>query len=592
MFSPDVTTSKLITGLEDKPLLPSVFRPNSTLYTNPLNVANTISGLKNPNVPAIQNPPSQCFSNHAVAYAGFNNPNVPVIRPPGSIVGTNIPVNIQAPNCNLFIPTDIRAQNTVPCPGSDGSNIVNTYTNTLEAYNNAPLLPYKRLPAHPFTFPNATDAFHDQLNQDLGNQNNTNPFLFGNEQPALPVKQVSPIQSNVIDINMADDREHFTDVLRSKDSFPYTTNVQANDLICNPSLAGNPMIEPREYTTDCYDRPSVESDSIIRPTKHSSELDMHRRPFETSALADRREHFSDSGDRREFFGAVKHSSDLRSPNSPLDNSGEENIILGRRSRDFTGGYREGNFSMEEDKNYSINSPNNVRSYLPDNDQGFPYFAASDARYLPGKSRDHHSSSPGYDKDISSGLYSKNSKSYEGKSVHVGNRQVHSRENRKHHSYDQVGKDSSQRLYRTSRDIPDSRDRPSKGRASDRQNYSRESLRARSRSHSPVQRYRSPSMRKTRERTKNYGNSKERDKLRYERHRSSPRRKDFSWHSPWKRNRKESLSPRRGNESASSEGNVQNKRSDSRSSESTGKSETSKRSSVKRSSNTDKEKTAR
>ena len=578
--------SKLTTGLEDKPLLPSVFRPNSTLYTNPLNVANTISGFKNPNVSAIQNPSPQCFSNNAVAYTGFNSSNVLAIRPPGSIVGANNPVNIQAPNGNLFIPTDIRAQNTIPLPGSDASGLVNTY-------NNAPLLPYKRIPAHLFMFPNATDAFHDQLNQDLGNQNNTNPFLFGNEKTALPVKQVSPIQSNVIDLNMADGQERFTDVLCSTDSFPYTTNVQANDLICNPSLAGNPMIEPREYTTDCYDRPSVESDSIIRPTKHSSELDMHGRPFETSALTDRREQFLDSGDRREFFGAVKHSSDLRSPNSPLDNSGEENIVLGRRSRDFTGGYREGNFSMEEDKNYSINSPNNVRSYLPDNDQGFPYLAASEARYLPGKSRDHHSSSSSYDKDISSRLYSKNSKSYEGKSVHVGNRQVHSRENRKHDSFNQVGKDSSQRLYRTSRDILDSRNRPSKGRASDRQNYSRESSRARSRSHSPVQRHRSPSKSKTRERTQNYGDSQERGKLSYERRRSSPRGKDVSRHSPWKRNRREHLSPRRRSESASGERNVKNKRSDSRSSESAGKSETSKRSSVKRSSNTDnKEKTAR
>ena len=585
--------SKLTTGLEDKPLLPSVFRPNSTLYTNPLNVANTISGLKNPNVSAIQNPSSQCFSNNDVAYTGFNVPNVPVIRPPGPIVGTNIPVNILAPNGNLFMPAGGRAQNTIPLPGTDASGLVNTYTNTLEAYNNAPLLPYKSLPAHPFTFPNATDAFHDQLNQDLGNQNNTNPFLFGNEKPALTVKQVSPIQSNVIDLNMADGQERFTDVLRSKDSCSYTTNVQANDPICNPSLAGNPLVQPREYSIDLYDRPSVESDSIIGLTEHSSEHDVHRRPFETSALADRRERFSDGGTRRQFFGAVKHSSDLRSSNSPLDSFGEENTILGSRSRDFTGGYREGSFSMEGDENYPTDSRNNVRSYLHDNDQGFPYLDASKARYLPGKSRDHHSSSPGYDKDISSRLYSKNSKSYEGKSVHVGNRQVHSHENRKHDSYNQVGKDSSQRLYRKSRDIPNSRNRPSKGRASDRQNYSRESSRARSRSHSPVQRYRSPSMSKTRERTKNYDDSKERGILRYERRRSLPRRKDVSRHSPRKRSREESLSPRRRSESASNERNVKNKRSDSRSSESTGKSETSKRSSVKRSSNTeDKEKTAR
>ena len=597
IFPPNVSTTNLTTGLEGKPLLPSVFRPNSELYTKPLNVASTIGGLTNSNISTVQNRPLLYHSTHA-AYAGFISPNVSAIRPQGSTFGTNIPANLQVPSGNFFMPASVGGQTMVPLPRSGAPILVQTHTSTLEAYTNAPVLPYKRLPGPPFTFPNAPGVFHEQFNPDLGSQSSTNPYQVGHEIPVIPVKQVLPVQSNVIEINRADDREQFTDVFHSKNSLPYTPDVQVNELIHNPSLASNTLVEPREYLTDHYNRSSIESKPLIKQADPSNELDGHRIPFESNVLADEKEHSSDIENRRHFFGIATHTSDRRSPDSPVGSLDEKNTFFGCRPKDFASSHKESNYARTEDDKYSIDNPNNTRSYLPDDDQIFSYL---DGGYSTSENQSFHCASPSYDKDVTSRSGTKHSNSYEQKkqSVHVRNRYVHSTK-RNFDSvagYDRVEKDSSRRLYHTGKYVANPGDRLSKTRASERQSYSRESSRTRSRS-PPVRRHRSPLGRNTREKAHmhrdSYGDSRETSKLRNERHgQSSSQRKEFNRLSPQKRDRKESSSPCRKRESASRESNVQNKRSESRSSESTGKSETSKRSSIKRSSDKDdKEKTTR
>ena len=485
----------------------------------------------------------------------------------------------------------------VPPPRSCAPILVQTHTSTLKAYTNAPVLPYKRHPGHPSTFPNTTGVFHEQFNPDLGNQSCTNPYQVGHEIPVIPVKQVLPVRSKVIEINVADDREQFTDVFHGKNSLPYTPDVQANERIHNPSLASNTLVEPREYLTDHYNRPSIESKPLIKHAHPSNELDGHRIPFESNVLSDENEHSSDIGNRRHFFGIATHSSDHRSPNSPVGSLDENDTFFGCRPRDFTSSHRESIYARTEDDKYSIDNPNNTRSYLPDDDKIFSYF---DGGYSTSENQSFHCASPSYDKDVTSRSGRKYSNSYEKKqSVHVRNRYVHSTK-RNFDSvagYDRVEKDSSRRLYHTSKYMPNPGDRLSKTRASERQSYSRESSRTRSQS-PPFRRHRSPLGRNTGERAHvhrdSYGDSREMSKLRNERHgRSSSQRKEFNQRSPRKRDRKESSSPCRKRESASRESNAQSKRSESRSSESTGKSETSKRSSIKRSSDKDdKEKTTR
>ena len=546
---------KTATGLEDKPLLPSVFRPKSTLYTTPLNVIpktyldnsnNTISGLNNPTVPVLHNTSSQSYVNSVVAFSGLNNPNVPTIQKPDSVFSNT--VNLQAsyksflphevPSQNRVIlldgnasslvkqsnsslelynrvPRDVPAQNIVSFPGSSTSSLVKPYTSTIDVYTNAPQPIYERIPpSYHYGMPNAMVNFDERFSNELRNQNVGIPFESG-IKPALPVKPVSTIHGNLSEINMSDQQNYSTDVY-NKDSFNYITGSQASD------------------------------PSIYNPS---------------NALGELTEYSSDHNNTRPFFGDLKYNPNLRHSNLPLGGFDEENSILTNRESKLTGDYQESRYHSRQGGEYYLDDRS--KDVRPSEDvERLSYLEAKETEYSPNERRGYnYNISSGSDRvDVSGRLHTRdtnNLRSYEGdeKSAYLEAREV-PYSPKGHRNYD------SPLSY-------DSRDRPSTDKVStDRRNYSSGPSRARSRSRSPIQRHRHSSARSHRTASsEDYRISRGKDKLRNERRRLSPgRKRDSSRHSTEKRR---SVSPCRKSGSLGS--SVRNKRSNSRLSESARKS---------------------
>ena len=614
MFSPNVTMiPKSTTGLEDKPLLPSVFRPKSTLYTAPLNVVpktclgNTTGSLNNPAVPAIQIAPSQSYLSSAVAYSGSSNPDEPTIPKQNLVFSVNnsailqtsyralLPHNVFAQNkvllpqssvsslqpCDSSLynhaPCEVSVQNIVPLPGNNVSSLVKPYTST-GVYNHAVLQGYEPLPPYHYGtgMPNTIANFDERCSNEFRNQNVAIPFE-SDIRPVLPMKLVSTVHSNLTEIDVSN-QQNYSTVVYNKKSVTYLASDQASDAsIHNASLTSSTLDELRAYSSGLDSRRPFESNELDEQTdQHSTTPDITS--FKTNALVELREHSTGSDNRRPFFGELKYSSDLRRSNSPLGNFREESSVLTNRESELTRDYRE---SRYRDRCYLNDSSKDVRPYLSDDHERLSYLEAREAAYSPNKSRGYRNSSPSYDrfdKDLPRRLYSSDTNSlssFDGverssysESRHLPYWSKESRNYGSSPSYDSVGKDSPRRLYPRNRHVIDSRDELSERRAAtDRHNYSRHSSRASSRSRSPVQRHRHKQetlARKSRERTQTpkekYSVSQE--KLRDERRRLSPGRKRDSPHSSQKRERRKSLSPRRKNSSVASDSSARSKGTDS------------------------------
>ena len=512
MFPPNVTMlPKSTTGLEDKPLLPSVFRPNSALYTTPMDVRpktysnNSTGGLNTPTGAAIlpiHGAPTQLYFNNASAYG---SPNVPAIQKPDFNV-TNIanpasfrpflphevsvqnrfPVPLPGSNESSLgkpgysqlqsyhnVPQVVLARNIVPIPHANTSTSVEMSTSTSHLYTNTPLQPHQRTPTH-CGIPNIVAKYDQRLTRRWASQNTGIPFDSA-VQPVFPIKPVSTIHSNLVKVNTSDEPSS-TD-LKSKKSLTYSCTDPS---VYNPSMASCPLDEQREYSFD---------------------LDT----------------------RRPFFGEVKLSSDFRDSTS-LGSFADRSVGLTNReiTSDYENRYREG---CED-----IRLSEGVKK------------RPTESEYLHDKYRGYYNDSSLGDDKIDR-LYTSDANALS--------------------SYEEFEKSSyledmacSPKGHQGFHD--ESRDRPRIGRSSGSgRSYSKESSRARSRSHSPAQRRRRSSRsgwERAESSKREYNISREKDKLGYDGRRLSSERSRDSRHSAEKRRRRSSASPRRRNGSSSKDGN--------------------------------------
>ena len=539
-FTPNVAMlPESTTGLENKPLLPSVFRPNSALYTTPMDIRpktysnNSIGGLNNPTSAAIlpiHSAPSLLYLNNANAYS---SPNVPTIQKPDVHfrvtnianpvnfrpflthevpVQTRVPVPLTGSIASSLgksgysqlqsyhnVPCDVHAPNIVPRPHTNTSTSVKKSTSTLHLYTNTPLQPNQRLSTQ-YGIPNTVAKYDQRLSSEWASQNTGVPFHSG-IQPNYPVKPVSTTHGNLVKINTSDEPSYSTD-LKSKDSLTYSRTDPSS---YNPSNASSLLDEQREYSSDALDT------------------------------------------RRPFFGEVNLSPDFRDSTSL---GSFDDRSSGLTNREINADYEENRYRE---------GCEDIR--LSEGAERLP----TEPEYLHDEYRGYYNYDSSFGDEKLDRLYTSNVNA------------LSSYEDIERSSYleDMACSPKGHRRF-----YYESRERPSMVRSSGSgRSYSKESSRARSRSRSPAQRQRRSS-RNSRERTESskreYSIPREKDKLGYERRRLCPPRKQDSRHSAEKRRRRNSASPRRRSGSSSKDGN---ERSAKRLSEST--SEKAKRSSSSR-----------
>jgi hypothetical protein len=527
MFSPNVTmVPKSTTGLEDKPLLPSVFRPDSALYTTPM----TYLGSNQAGPLAVQNVPTNFHLNNAGAYGSLNVPAIQVadssfsannvvnplsfkpslshevslqsrlpLLPPGSNassfvrpVGAPLPLYLGNIASSLVRPVystrDLysnvpHGQNIVPLPGSTTSTLVKISTNTPEVYGDAPQQAGQTIPHH-YGMPNTSTKF-DQRSNNTWQSLTTGLPIDSYVQPVVHVKPVSAVRGNLVEINTTNNQQNYSTHLYTKDFYNQTDNPS----IYNPSTASLTFCEQMEFSSD-----------------HDT--------------------------RRPFFGEIKSSPDLRQSAS-LGSFVEKRPVL--PNREITTDYEENRYydsckdiSLSED----VHRLPMESKYFPDEFRGY-YRNDGSSPVEVGRLYTR-------DKNVSSSYGIEKSSYLEAKEMEYLPKGIGGFHN-------------------------ESRDRLNAGRSSaGRRSYSKESSNTRSRSRSPRERRRHSSSRSSRERTESSkqgcNTSRGEDKLRNERRRQlSPEQKRDSRRSE-KTRRQNSVSPRRKTGSSNRERNERSDRS--------------------------------
>ena len=518
---------------------PSITDIQSTASKEPWNNTITSSGLINSNVSAIQNPVFN--ANNSVNPQPVYNAFLQVPPQPGVVVpmGRGLPGFTQAGHGLLRLRSQILPvipmQNIAQHPGNNVSG------NTLALYNHAPTQAYQRLP-HQFITSNAIG----KANTNLRNETNiTTSYQFGYTQvKSIPSVNQMPTQNYMPNIH-------------NKDSITYMNDNQGDDPAnLNPTLTGlctsfeeQRSVADNEEPLDSYEQ-----------AKHLVNINVMNRQLENSALLETQECSSKSNESRPFFGVMKQSSDFMHSSS-LD---QENSML--PNREYSKDYDLGEMSFD-------NNLSDVRTFISEEKERFPYLEERGEEYFPERNRnyDYSSCSDKFDRDESERQGLKEHEYFDStKEPYL------SRQSRRYESpprYSRVGKDNSNRHSRY-RGRHDSYERVSENRSSvDKQNFSR---RVQSRSRSPVQRYRGRSKERMDRPKDRHDIPQEKDKLGNERHQSYSERSKSGQHSSL-----QSSSPVRKRRSLNSDNNVKNKRSESRCSESRGKSEKTERSSLPR-----------
>ena len=506
MFSPNVTmVPKSTTGLEDKPLLPSVFRPDSALYTTPMTYLGS-----NQAGPAVQNVPTNFHPNNTGAYGSLNVPAIQLtdssfsvnnvvnplsfkpslshevslqnrlpLLPPGSNassfvrpVGAPLPLHPGNIASSLVRPVystqDLysnvpHGQNIVPPPGSTTSTLVKISTNTPEVYGDAPQQAGQTIPHH-YGMPNMSTKWQSLT---------TGIPIHNYVQPVVHVKPVSAVRGNLVEINTTNNQQNYSAHLYTKDFYNHADNPS----IYNPSTPSLTFGEQMEFSSD-----------------HDT--------------------------RRPFFGEIKSSPDLRQSAS-LGSFVEKRSVL--PNREITTGYEENRY-YDSCKDISLSED---VDRLP-----------MESKYFPDEFRGCYDGSSSVDGKVG-GLYTRDknvSSSYgieKSSYLEAGEMEYLPKGNGGFHN--------------------ESRDRLSAGRSSaGRRSYSKESSKTRSRSRSPRERRRHSSSRSSRERTESSkrgcNTSRGKDKLGNERRHSEKTR------------RQNSVSPRRKTGSSNRERNERSDRS--------------------------------
>ena len=291
MFSPNVImVPKSTTGLEDKPLLPSVFRPDSALYTTPMtyNVVNPLSFK-----PSLSHEVS-LQSRLPLLPPGSNASSF--VRPVGAPLPLhpgNIASNLVRPvygTQNLYSNVP-HGQNIVPPPGSTTSTLVKISTNMPEVYGDAPQQAGQTIPHH-YGMPNTSTNF-DQRPNNTWQSLTTGIPIHNYVQPVVHVKPVSAVRGNLVEINTTNNQQNYSTHLYTKDFYNQTDNAS----VYNPSIASLGLGEQMEFSSD-----------------HDT--------------------------RRPFFGEIKSSPDLRQSAS-LGSFVEKRSVL--PNREFTTDYEENRY---------------------------------------------------------------------------------------------------------------------------------------------------------------------------------------------------------------------------------------------------------
>lgn len=501
VFSDASMVPKLSTGLEDKPLLPSVFRPESSLYTAPMNIVpkpylDYDSGLTN------------TLQVNTVSSNDFIHSNIPPIHAPVSAVVstknfTNLQVNYNAPwplhvsvqnqvdvsNLTQACQRSFDVQNQssygtydiVPVIGSDVTSIEHN-TSILKPHYTVPIKSYARIQPYHHCTPITIANFDNRVGCGLASQN---VDIIPCEDDAKPVAQVKTLNSNLKQIDIG--------------GRPNISSVK-------PSSAKNTLAE---HSSDV----PIKSGFPIFVSNVAKHADMKKSPFEGNSVVN--DHSSVAEKRRPFFGGLNYNSYLRRSASPVGSSN-----VGRDSKELTGDYQDIEYMNVRENERSPYSDRSVESYIF---HGYEEtLKTSKLECIAGDGRDYYHRSPTYIRGDND-LYRKYDKDANRLSP-----------------YDRSSYSDTRDMFCMSkepRNYSYDRDEKDRSRGNSRQNDWRDYSNSRRRSRSPIQTREHSFEQSCRERSEKCHASFEDDAKSFpdrERPRSierSKRRKSFSPHSP-------------------------------------------------------------